>query len=157
MISNLIWNTIGEYNRKITWDAQSFKLPEIGQDVLIFFPDTNVYCRKDEYTGNNILSDRYGRVIVGYFYLTGDERVCITDGNADFGYICKGIKWAEFNRPSQPDKQVKMCKNFICKKYDMEIGSRCDERSCNECDEGRCVNCKMYHTQSPNCKNSKIW
>ena len=88
------------------WNKQDLNLPELEQDVLIFFPDTDDSCRKDEYTRNNISSDKYGRVIIGYFYLTSCEKISITDGVSDFGYVREGIKWAEYNRPSQPDKYM---------------------------------------------------
>lgn len=153
----LKWNEVGKYDEKIMWDKQNLNLPELGQDVLIFFPDTDSNCRKNEYTGENILFDKYGRIIIGYFYLTKGEEVSITDGYYDFGYIREGIKWAEYNRPSQPDKQVKMCENFVCKKYDRGIESKCSEVPCKECDDRNCVNCKLYLSQSPKCKNCRIW
>lgn len=153
----LKWNEVGKYDEKIMWNKQNLNLPELGQDVLIFFPDTDSNCRKNEYTGKNILFDKNGRIIIGCFYLTECEEVSITDGFYDFGYIREGIKWAEYNRPSQPDKQVKMCKNFICKKYDMGTGSKCNSIPCKECDDGNCVSCKLHLSRSPKCENSKIW
>ena len=101
---NLEWNEVGKYDRKIMWDKQDLNLPELKQEVLIFFPEIDGNCRKNEYTNENIPSDEHGRVIVGYFYLTKDEGICVTDGVYNFGYIREGIKWAEYNRPSQPDK-----------------------------------------------------
>lgn len=156
-MSDLEWNEIGKYNRKISWNVQNLNLPELNQDVLIFFPNTDNACRKNECFFDNILSDKYGRVIVGYFYLVEGEQVSITDGMFDYGYIREGIKWAKYNRPSQPDKQVKICENFFCKKYNMKTGSKCNEIPCKECNNRNCVNCKMYLSQSPKCKNSKIW
>ena len=153
----LKWNEVGKYNPKIIWDKQDLNLPELEQDVLIFFPDTDSSCRKNEYTGNNIPSDEYGRAIVGKFYLTKSEEVSITDGVYNFGYIRDGIKWAEYNRPSQLDKQVEMCENFVCNKYNMSTGSKCNKVPCEECYDGNCVNCKLFLTQSPKCKNCKIW
>lgn len=153
----LTWNEIKRYNRKLRWDVQDLNLPELDQEVLIFFPDTDNSCRKDEYTGGNILSDKHGRIIIGYFYLTKHEEISISDGVYDFGYIRGGIKWAEFNRPSQPDKQVKMCENLICKKYNMGTGSKCNEVPCKECSNGSCVNCKLYLSQSTKCENCKLW
>lgn len=154
---NLAWNEVKTYNRKLRWNVQDLNIPELDQEVLIFFPDMDNSCRKDEYTGGNIPPDKHGRVIIGYFYLTKHEEVSISDGVYDFGYIRDGIKWAEFNRPSQPDKQVKMCENFICKKYNMGTGSKCNEVSCKECSDGSCVNCKLYLSQSTKCENCKLW
>lgn len=154
-MTNLEWNEVKKYDRKIMWNEQDLNIPELGQEVLIFFPDGN--CRKNEYTGDSISSDKYGRVIIGYFYLTSREEIVITDGVVDFGYIREGIKWAEYNRPSQPDKQVKVCKNFICKKYNMNTGSKCYEIPCKKCDDGNCLNCKLYLSKSPQCKNCKVW
>lgn len=139
IMKNLEWNEVGKYDRKIMWDKQELNLPELGQEVLIFFPDIN----------------NYGKVIVGYFYLTHGEQISITDGMFDFGYIREGIKWAEYNRPSQPDKKVQMCENFVCKKYDMGLRSKCNEVPCEECEDGNCVNCKKHLSQSPKCENSK--
>lgn len=153
----LEWNEVGKYNRKKMWDKQALNLPEFNQEVLIFFPETDSSCRKNEYTGENIQSDEHGRVIVGYFYLTKDEVVSITDGIYDFGYIREGIKWAEYNRPSQPNKNVKVCENFLCKKYNMGTGGKCNEVPCEKCDDESCINCKMYLSKAPKCKNSKIW
>lgn len=156
-MTNLEWNEVGKYNRKIMWDKQDINLPELNQDVLIFFPETDNSCRKNNYTGENIPSDEHGRIIIGYFYLTKDEDISITDGFYDFGYIREGIKWAEYNRPSQPNKQVKVCENFICKKYNMGTGSKCNEVPCKNCDDGNCINCKMYLSKSTKCKNCKVW
>lgn len=153
----LKWNEVKKYDKKIMWNKQDLNLPELEQDVLIFFPDTDDSCRKDEYTRNNISSDKYGRVIIGYFYLTSCEKVSITDGVSDFGYVREGIKWAEYNRPSQPDKQVKLCMNFVCKKYDMKTGSKCNDIPCKKCDVANCENCKLYLSQSSQCENCKIW
>lgn len=148
-MTNLKWNEVKKYDRKIIWNKQNLNIPELEQEVLIFFPDTDNNCRKS--------NDRYGRIIIGYFYLTSREEIAITDGESDYGHIREGIKWAEYNRPSQPDKQVKMCNNFVCEKYDMRTGSKCNEISCQKCDDGNCKNCKRYLTQSPQCENCKIW
>ena len=156
-MNNLEWNEVRKYNRKIMWDKQNLNLPELNQDVLIFFPNTDSNCRRSFINSDTIPSDKQGRVIVGYFYLTKEEKVSITDGIYDFGYVYEGIRWAEYNRPSQPDKQVKMCENLICKKYNMGTGSKCNEVPCKECSNGSCVNCKLYLSQSTKCENCKLW
>lgn len=157
-MTNLKWHKVGKYNRKIMWNKQNLNLPELKQDVLIFFPSTDISCRKYEYSTENILFDKHGRVIIGYFYLAEYGGISITDGQYDFGNIREGIEWAEYNRPSQPDKKVRMCKSFICKKYNIETrNSICNEVPCKECDDGNCINCKLYLSQSPRCENCKIW
>lgn len=143
----LEWNDVGEYicEKSLSWEKQNLNLPEFGQEVLIWFPQNRFY--RDE-------RDKYGRIIIGYFYLDEQEHICVSDG---FDYLISGTKWAEFNRPSQPDKQVKICKNFACKKYSMRTGSKCNEVSCKECNEETCKNCKLYLSHSPKCENRKIW
>lgn len=154
-MGKLDWNEVGKYNRKVMWDKQCLNLPELEQEVLIFFSETDRNCRKDPMSGNNIPFDKYGRVITGYFYLE-EEELSITDGVSCFGHIPDGIKWAEYNRLSQPNKQVGMCESFVCKKYNV-ISGKCNQISCKECKEGDCVNCKMFLSKSNSCKNSKVW
>lgn len=36
-MTNLKWNEVGKYNSKIMWDKQDINLPELEQEVLIFF------------------------------------------------------------------------------------------------------------------------
>lgn len=151
-MSNLRWNKIGKFSPNVRLMYQDLNLPEIKQEVLIFLSD----CERFSYLPNI----KSGKVIVGYFDLHGEDDICITDGHVIYdclSSISEGIQWEEYNRPSQPDKQVKVCKNFICKKYNMGTGSKCNEVSCKECSDGSCVNCKMYLSQSSKCKNSKIW
>lgn len=156
-MKNLEWIDMGEYNDKLDWESQKLNLPEFNQEVLIFLPTESGHCRINQYNGNIIDSDLYGRVVVGEFRLDEKENIYITDGQYRYYYKLEGIKWAEYNRPSQPNKQVKICENFICSKYDMREESNCNKVPCEKCEDEGCVNCKMFLSKSPNCKNSKIW
>lgn len=151
-MENLKWNKVGKYNPKIRLIYQDLNLPEIKKEVLIFLPN----CKRFSHLHDN----KNGNVIVGYFDSYGEDDICITDGHSTYDYlsnISEGIQWAEYNRPTQQDKQVKVCENFICKKYNMGTGSKCNEIPCKECSDGNCVNCELFLSQSPKCKNCKLW
>lgn len=142
----LEWNEIKGYDNKKDYRWQDgVNLPELEEEILIEFTDVLRPNRPP---------------FVGYFkeYENGRVWIVISANDGMLLYeVQDGIKWCRFNRPSHPDKRVELCENFTCKKYNYSVDNKCNIVPCKKCIEGNCVNCKMYLSHSPKCKNSKSW